>query len=618
MLPLDEAPFAIDANKRTIANPKITVMQKDQNAEVVMFTIDRYFDYKDLDTAYIWVQWTLPDGKEGASAVEMKDLSIPGKIRFGWPLDDEITSQDGQVKFSVRFWNVDKIDGKDVVVYSFNTQTSTLTVTKSLQPELNSQLDVNSPIADGFFKKAILKSQYHGENIALPLQPYFEDPGKNLPKEASLVENQLTLKAQAIAPDTGTLHYEWYYNPAEDKEIDGYKFISGNFYPYEDVKEDEVVVTPGFKRYGGKVEEVYEKIGELAPGNAYIPVGNTAERIPLSSEETYYVGDSHKVYGGEISGVLYEKYTTYTVPFGVTDDEDDIDPSAQKVTGQYQVFAKNTIGTNDSNLVGSHICQLLSPDQPEFVKNNAGVVTGDLPERMFVSDLRDGKLAVNVTADNKQGIERNFTWFRRSINENSENADEIFENATNEMVIDTPGWYDMKLESTLNRETKTLTSRKCKITADPLVPEPYTTEFGDSPAYMSVFYGDNAENQEKDKDKGIPKYDLTKEVTSAILDVDVKVNLSGDYAGFDESLFSEQLIYTWQIQKLDESFRDLTEADMGEDGFVIGGLNTPALEVKRTTTSSVIIDNYRCIVTNLVGNKSATCEFTKALTFMVE
>jgi hypothetical protein len=74
----------------------------------------------------------LPDGKVGASLVELRDLSIPGKIRFGWPLDNEITSQAGAVQFSVRFWNIEKIDGIDTVVYSFNTQTSTLTITKSL------------------------------------------------------------------------------------------------------------------------------------------------------------------------------------------------------------------------------------------------------------------------------------------------------------------------------------------------------------------------------------------------------------------------------------------------------------------------------------------------------
>jgi hypothetical protein len=137
MLPLDETPFTINANTRTITNPKITIVQNDQNSEVIMFVVDRYFDYKDLDRAFIYVQWTLPDGTEGATEIEMKDLSLPGKIRFGWPLDSEITSQPGTVKYSVRFWNVDKIkdaDGKekDAVVYSLNTLTSTLVVNAAL------------------------------------------------------------------------------------------------------------------------------------------------------------------------------------------------------------------------------------------------------------------------------------------------------------------------------------------------------------------------------------------------------------------------------------------------------------------------------------------------------
>ena len=164
MLPLDEVPFAINANTRTISNPKITIVQNDQNSEVILFTIDRYFDYKDLDRAFIYVQWTLPDGvTEGATQVEMKDLSIPGKIRFGWPLDNEITSQPGNVKFSVRFWNIGRVKDdngieKDAVVYSLNTLTSTLYINAALQPELNDGAQVNAPISDGYFKRAIINS----------------------------------------------------------------------------------------------------------------------------------------------------------------------------------------------------------------------------------------------------------------------------------------------------------------------------------------------------------------------------------------------------------------------------------------------------------------------------
>ena len=104
MLPIDEAAFTINANTRAISTPKVVTLQNDQIAETLMFTVDRYFDYMDLYNARVFVQWTLPSGKEGATEIELKDITtIPGKIRFGWPLDSDVTSEIGTVRYSVRF-----------------------------------------------------------------------------------------------------------------------------------------------------------------------------------------------------------------------------------------------------------------------------------------------------------------------------------------------------------------------------------------------------------------------------------------------------------------------------------------------------------------------------------
>jgi hypothetical protein len=99
---------------------------------------------------------------------------------------------------------------------------------------LNNGAQVNAPINDGYFKKAIINSQLTGEGIAVPLNPRFDDPGLNLSQYESLstvldeITGQpmkdaegnpietLTLKAQAITTDTGSVSYEWWYKPAED------------------------------------------------------------------------------------------------------------------------------------------------------------------------------------------------------------------------------------------------------------------------------------------------------------------------------------------------------------------------------------------------------------------
>ena len=395
MLPLDETPFAIDADKRTISNPKITVLQNDQNAEVVLFTIDRYFDYKDLDTVeYTYVQWTLPDGTEGASKITMKDLSIPGKLRLGWPLDNEITSQKGTVKFSVRFFDTDTVvvdektgETKTVVVYSFNTLTSTLNISESLQPQVNDGAAVNDPLGEGFFRKAIINSQLRTENSAIPLGPRFEEPGKNLNQYESLVavlgedklptgKDTLKLVAQAIVSDTGELTYEWWYKPAEDATVDGASFNSETWYCYDEYEVDEETTLPGFKKYGGVVAE------------EYLPFTYDA-KVGTAIGQRYYkdaAGTAAGVNDFVDGATLYTRFTTYTVP------------ESGPVTGQYVVKATSTIGPNSTRPQPSTTCYLVSPADITFKKG------GDLNSKEVFPVDKDGndlakKLTVNPSDD---------------------------------------------------------------------------------------------------------------------------------------------------------------------------------------------------------------------------
>jgi hypothetical protein len=125
MVPLDEEPFVIDLNTRTITVPKsfskCAGVQTDMLAETIVFVADRYFDYMDLSNTEIYVQWTTHSGVKGATRVEMRDLvSEKGKIKFAWPLNDEITATPGPVKFAVRFFRITN-DASKELVYSLNT-----------------------------------------------------------------------------------------------------------------------------------------------------------------------------------------------------------------------------------------------------------------------------------------------------------------------------------------------------------------------------------------------------------------------------------------------------------------------------------------------------------------
>ena len=606
MLPLDEAPFAINANTRTISAPKVVVMQNDQNAEVIMFTVDRYFDYKDLDTAFIYVQWTLPDGTEGASEIEMKDLSTPGKIRFGWVLDNQITSQKGNVKYSVRFWNLGKIKDeygveKDAVVYSLNTLTSTLTINESLQPQLNPEVSVNTPLADGFFKRAIINSQIYAENVGIPLVPNFQEPGLDLNAYESLTtvdgKDTLTLVAQAAAADNGELSYEWYYIPAEDYKKGDVTFYAGSEYPYNDKVEDDGTVIPGFSAYGGVVNN-----------NVYEPVTIVNDKLEIG--ERYYVDENGTAYDGSLPRpkTLYERFTTYTVP------ENGADGTIVPVTGTYKVRVVSKMGVNTSRSQDSKSCQLVSPDEITFKKN------GDLnTTEIFPVDENGNPLStdliVNVMDDDNLAAKRTYYWTRKSADKDALTPEQEWTLDgvdSNKLNITEPGWYAVEVRSTLNRETKTLQSEVCKV-AYPTVAPQRVSDDPDIAAtqILTMAYGETSNAKNKD-DKGIPQY-YASLGDQVVLDIVTTLNTP---AGYDDKLFSENLSYVWGYQVPDGKFTELKESDVGDGKLVVEGLGTNTLKVRVLEDGKKY--TYKCIVTNTVNNMAASCDQGTALAFAVE
>lgn len=142
ILPATEETFKIDANTRDIEIPdnfsKHGVgVQGDEIAEILYFSIDRYFDAMDLADMDILIQWKHEkdtSGLESLSATYKKSLTLqPGKIVFGWPITAEITEQPGNIKFSVRFYR----RNNNELIYSFSTQTKVIKIISGLDFSIN-------------------------------------------------------------------------------------------------------------------------------------------------------------------------------------------------------------------------------------------------------------------------------------------------------------------------------------------------------------------------------------------------------------------------------------------------------------------------------------------------
>jgi hypothetical protein len=72
---------------------------------MLVFTVDRYFDYKDLLGTTILVQWKIGNttGCHAIPTTLIDAETISGKLRFGWILTNEITNTAGKLEFSISF-----------------------------------------------------------------------------------------------------------------------------------------------------------------------------------------------------------------------------------------------------------------------------------------------------------------------------------------------------------------------------------------------------------------------------------------------------------------------------------------------------------------------------------
>ena len=180
ILPLDEPVFRIDANTRKITVPeqfKTIGVEGDINAEIIFFTIDRFFDAMDFGAEEIIaaIEWKRSGDKEGdADKAYIKELTTyDNKILIGWVIDEEIANTAGAIDFAVRLYmERPKADGQGKeVVYSFSTEVARINIAKTLNIYPNSdQILDTEPAAQILSRIASMTTPDNlwGENTLLP------------------------------------------------------------------------------------------------------------------------------------------------------------------------------------------------------------------------------------------------------------------------------------------------------------------------------------------------------------------------------------------------------------------------------------------------------------------
>lgn len=454
-LPLDEPLFEIDANSRKITIPSDFTanglsVQGDHLAETVFFSIDRYFDYMDLNNCNIRINWKIGDAS-GQSVNFSKSVDAePGKIIFGWPVAKDLTGKSGTLSFAVEFYT----ERDNVTSYSLNTLISTINIKEGLVLINPAVINVNDDILNMLQNSSFGEGEAKVEDLKWLTNGLVTDPG------ATVALEFINLAGNAV------------------DEGDSQKLSS-------------VPVTLYARAQAGAADIKYSTpAGKDDPVDKYVLVSKKDDddnRIPLDPTGTYYIkegsvyniasSDDIKTWNDPEVAIpnkseLYARYATIEVS-GV---------------GEYYIQAQGIIFDKENKKIGQGVLEHTpvvicpEPDAPAeitIVSNNSDLKDEGYDIDLSVADsvafLTGNEVTLTATAsgyDNKdayeapaEGIEPKalvqYTWYKDG-NETPVNTSKwIRSTKNNSFIVNEEGKYTVGVKTFLNNQT-TLDETKSK------------------------------------------------------------------------------------------------------------------------------------------------------------
>lgn len=448
ILPGDEGIFEINANTRTISVPSDFTkngvgVKGDELAEIVYFSIDRYFDLMDLFKKEILIQWELPNGEQGYSAVINKTRNyIKNKVVFGWPITSELTEQAGNIKFSVRFYDIGtKPDGKtEYLSYSFGTLAATVKINAGLDFNFNSSEILTKEIIDK--KQQILDNLKNSDSDNVgdkAAEPVFVDLKPNDKEEYNLkdldnghLEGRAKFDTSIKDRAMGSISYSWEYVDFKDSQLTEYsKYADWNDYSIE-----------------------YRAIDK--------------------NNETKDLGDAYWIENSSVSG----QYEPYTKDW----KNDDTNPTVYKLfslctpakAGAYRLKAHNYAGR------GNAIDSYSKPWVIAYAKPANIDLTGNTNLK-----LENGEAVIDLSAKIVATDDSDLSciWYKdNEIVANENENDKIFKATV-------AGEYQVKVTSEKNADSAVIMSDKITVTHAPEEPQITCKVNGVATTKLDTLYG---------------------------------------------------------------------------------------------------------------------------------
>lgn len=454
-LPLDEPLFEIDANSRKITIPSDFTanglsVQGDHLAETVFFSIDRYFDYMDLNNCNIRINWKIGDAS-GQSVNFSKSVDAePGKIIFGWPVAKDLTGKSGTLSFAVEFYT----ERDNVTSYSLNTLISTINIKEGLVLINPTVINVNDDILNMLQNSSFGEGEAKVEDLKWLTNGLVTDPGATVAlefinlagnavdegdsQELSSVPVTLYARAQAGAADIK------YSTPAgEDDPVDEYVLVSK-----KDDDDNRIPLDPTGTYYikEGSVYNIASSDDIKTWNDPEVAIPNKSElyaryaTIEVSGVGEYYI---------QAQGIIFDKENK-KIGQGV------LEHTPVVICPEPDAPAEITIVSDNSDLKDEgYDIDLSVADSVAFLTGNAVTLTA-------TASGYDNKDAYEAPAE---GIEPKalvqYTWYKDG-NETPVNTSKwIRSTKNNSFIVNEEGKYTVGVKTFLNNQT-TLDETKSK------------------------------------------------------------------------------------------------------------------------------------------------------------
>ena len=454
-LPLDEPLFEIDANSRKITIPSDFAanglsVQGDHLAETVFFSIDRYFDYMDLNNCNIRINWKIGD-VSGQSVNFSKSVDAePGKIIFGWPVAKDLTGKSGTLSFAVEFY----IERDNVISYSLNTLISTINIKEGLVLINPTVINVNDDILNMLQNSSFGEGEAEVPDLAWLTNGLVTNPDSTVALEfinlagnaidngdsqtLSSVPVKLYARAQAGAADIK------YSTPAgKDDPVDEYVLVSK-----KDDDDNRIPLDPSGTYYvkEGSVYNIASSEDIRTWNNPEIAIPNKSELYArYSTIEVNGVGE----YYIQAQGIIFDK-DNKKIGQGV------LKSTPVVICPEPDAPAEITITSNNSNLEDEgYDIDLSVADSVAFLTGDAVTLTATASGY----DNRDAYEAPAVGVEPKALVQ--YAWYKDG-NETPVNTSKwIRSTKNNSFSVSEEGKYVVGVKTFLNGQT-TLDETKSK------------------------------------------------------------------------------------------------------------------------------------------------------------